>query len=176
MKTKLLSAVGISLFSLMTVNSVFAQNPKRKVLPQVTITSNNTSVTQRVLTNFEKLSSGASNVRWTEINNRYLAKYEQNNMKHNALFLKRGYRVYDVGYGYEKDLPSDIRKMVTSYYKDHDVSRVFEIQQDNRRVWIVNLQNPKSLVSARIEDGDMREISRIREIGSLGQFISMALK
>lgn len=176
MKTKFFSAVAIGLFSLLAANTAFAQKPKSKVLPQVTISSNNASVTKQVLRNFDRLSSGASNVRWMQINNRYLAKYDLNNMQHNALYLKRGYRVYDVGYGYEKDLPSDIQRMVKSVYKDHDISRVFEVQQDNRRVWIVNLQSDRSVISARIENGDMNEISKVREIGSLGQFISMVLQ
>lgn len=173
MKTKLISAATLGFFSLMALNTAFAQKPKSKVLPEVTITSDNAMVSQRVLENFDSYFNGATNVRWGQINKKYLVKFDYNNMNHNALYLKRGYRVYDVGYGYEKDLPSDLKKMVSSVYKDHDITRVFDVKQDMRQVWIVNLQNDEKFVTARIENGEMREISRLIGEGTLARYISM---
>lgn len=173
MKTQLISAVTLGLFSVVAVNSAFAQKPEEKILPQVTITSDNAMVSHRVLENFDSFFKGATNVRWAQINKKFLAKFDYNNMNHNALYLKRGYQVYDVGYGYEKDLPSDILKMVNSVYKNHDITRVFEVKQNMSHVWIVNLQNDDRLVSARIADGEMREISRINGEGTLARYISM---
>lgn len=175
MKTKLISAVTLSLFSVMAVNTAFAQKPKTKVLPQVTITADNAMVSQRVLENFDSFFNGATNVRWAQINKKYLAKFDYNNMNHNALYLKRGYRVYDIGYGYEKDLPSDLRKMVNSVYKDHDITRVFEVKQNMQHVWIVNLKDGEKFVTARIEDGEMREVSRINGVGTLAPYFSLNL-
>ena len=173
MKTQLISAFSLGLLSVMAVNTAFAQKPKEKLLPQVTITSDNAMVSQRVLDNFEGFFNGATNVRWAQINKRYLVKFDYKNMNHNALYMQRGYRVYDVGYGYEKDLPSDIRKMVSSVYQDHDITRVFEVKQNMRHVWIINLQNEEKFVTARIEDGEMREVTKINGDGTLARYFSI---
>ena len=173
MKTKIISVISFALFSLMVVNSAFAQKPKSKVLPQVTITSNNAAVSQRVLNNFSKSFNTASNVRWMQFENKYLVKFDQNDMNHNALYRKRGYMLYHVGYGYEKNLPSDVQKMVKSTYKGYHVKRAFLIEQDNRQIWIVNLLGSDNLVSARIESGVMEEISRDRDGSLLASLISM---
>jgi len=173
MKKQLISAVSLGIFSLMAVSTAFAQKPKTKVLPQVTITSNNTLVSQRALAKFSSLYIGATNVRWAQINKRFLVKFDYNNMNHNALYLKRGYRVYDIGYGYEKDLPANLRKMVNSVYRNHEITRVFEVKQNMDHVWIVNLKNGERFITARIQDGAMRELSRINGEGTLAQYISM---
>lgn len=96
-------------------------------------------------------------------------------MYHHALYMKGGHLVYHVGYGYEKNLPSDIKKMVSSNYKDYDVNRVFDVYQDNRKMWIVNLLNSNSIITARIENGDLQEISRIKNGSSVSGQLSSSM-
>ena len=159
-KTSLISAISFGLFSLMVISNAEAQKPKSKVLPQVTITSDNSSVSQRVLKNFSKSYTDATNIRWMELEKKYLVKFDQNNMKHHALYMKGGYKIYQVGYGEEKDLPAKFQEMIKSNYEDYNVSRVFDVDQENKQAWIVNLLSPKNMVTAVIQDGELREVSR----------------
>jgi hypothetical protein len=174
MKTPLISAIAFGLFSLMAISNASAQKPRSKVLPQVTITSDNLAVSQRVIKNFSRSFTNATNVRWMQINKRYLVKFDRNDMQHNALYMKRGYRIYHIGYGFERNLPSKFQKMVRSSYGDYNISRVFDVNQDNQQVWVVNLLNQKDLVTAVIQDGELREISRNTNASSGNQLMSMA--
>lgn len=71
--------------------------------------------------------------------------------------------IYHITYGYEKDLPDDVSTLVKNQYDDYDVVVAFNVKQDNREVWIVNLENDKATVTARVEDGVINEASRKRK-------------
>lgn len=174
-KRIIISAISSCLFSLALVNSASAQKPKSRVLPAVTITAS--SLPDGVQRNFARSYNEASNIRWLEIDNRYLVKFDQNDMNHHALYMKGGDLVYHVGYGYEKNLPPDVKKIVSSNYKDYDVNRVFDVYQANRKMWIVNLLDSKSIITAGIEDGDVQEISRIKNASPFsGELTSSMIK
>lgn len=160
MKAQLFSTICLSAFSLLLVNSAFAQDPKRRTLPSVTITSNNIALSNRVLKNFTESYKGAENVRWSQPSDYFLVQFDLDEMKHNALYMKRGYRIYHVGYGFEKDLPTEILKTVRLNYGGYVVNRVFKVDQNNRQYWYVNLQSPKNIVSARIQNGVLQEVLR----------------
>ena len=160
MKTQIISAISASLFSLMVVNSASAQQPKTRVLPQVTITSPNTVVPERVVKNFNSSYQDASNIRWSELNKKFIVNFDQNDMTHKALYMKGGFQIYHVGYGFEKNLPSDILNLVNSKYEGFEINRVFDVDQDYRQMWIVNLMTSKSLITLRIENGIMEEFYR----------------
>ena len=160
MKTHIISAISASLFSLMVVNSASAQQPKTRVLPQVTITSPNTVVPERVVKNFNSSYQDASNIRWSELNKKFIVNFDQNDMTHKALYMKGGFQIYHVGYGFEKNLPSDILNLVNSKYEGFEINRVFSVDQDYRQMWIVNLMTSKSLITLRIENGIMEEFYR----------------
>jgi hypothetical protein len=176
MKTSLIYAISSGLFSLMVIGNADAQKPKSKVLPQVTISSANSSVSQRVLKNFSKSYADATNVRWMELEKRYLVKFDENDMKHHALYMKGGYKIYQVGYGEEKDLPAKFQEMIKSNYEDYNVSRVFDVDQDNHQAWIVNLLSSKKIVTAVIQDGELREISRDINGTPINPLLSSMLK
>lgn len=160
MKTQIISAISASLFSLMVVNSASAQQPKTRVLPQVTITSPNTVVPERVVKNFNSSYQDASNIRWIELNKKFIVNFDQNDMTHKALYMKGGFQIYHVGYGFEKNLPSDILNLVNSKYEGFEINRVFNVDQDYRQMWIVNLMTSKSLITLRIENGIIEEFHR----------------
>lgn len=176
MNTSLISAISFGLFSIMVIGNAEAQKPKSKVLPQVSITSDNSAVSQRVLKNFSKSYTDATNVRWMELENRYLVKFDENDMKHHALYMKGGYQIYQVGYGEEKDLPAKFQEMVRSNYENYNVSQVFDVNQDHHQAWIVNLLSPKKMVTAVIQDGELREISSDVNGTTVNPLLSSMLK
>lgn len=175
MKKQLISTFSLCLICILFLNRAFAQKQDSQMLPSVTITAS--SLPDRVLKSFSRLYDDASNVRWLQIEDRYLVKFDQNDMKHNAVYLKGGYLVYHVGYGFEKNLPEDIKSIVRSVYDDYSFGSVFDVEQSDRRMWIVNLLNPKNIITARIENGDLQEIARLQNSSVLaGSPTSMSKK
>lgn len=148
---------------LFTVNYAFAQQPKDKMLPVVTITASGTNVNAKVRKAFERSFKDAQNLRWYEVNQNLLVKFIQNDQEHNALFNKRGNIIYDVSYGYEKDMPTAIRQQIKSHYYDYKIMRVFNVKQDSRNIWVINLEDDNNLIFARVEGGDMKEVNRFKK-------------
>ena len=175
MKKQIVSVVGLCLISLLFLNSAFAQKQKSKMLPSVTITAS--SLPDRVMNSFSSSYTDATNVRWLQIENRYLVKFNQRDMKHHALYSKRGYQVYHIGYGFEKNLPNDIKQMVRSAYQDFSYNTVFDVTQNDRQMWLVNLLNSKYVITAKIENGQIDEISRLKNHSVMtGNLTSMVKK
>ena len=175
MKTQIISAISGCLFSILAVSNASAQQPS-KVLPSVTITSSNTEVSPRALKAFNRAYKDAENVEWFLRDKRFLVKFKQDAMKHHAIYLKSGFQVYHIGYGFEENLPSRISRMVKSTYGGYNIARTFVVDQDNRNIWIVGLQSAGEYIMAGVEEGQIREISRMTDYQSSLPVTSMIKK
>lgn len=131
------------------------------VLPEVTITSVR-NMPEKVDKAFKSTFKNAQDPVWYQANKNYLVKFIDNDMKNNALFRKNGQMVYQISYAYEKDLPENVSNMVKDRYKDYNIVVAFNVKQDQRDVWLVNMENEKNLVTARVEDGVLNETSRTK--------------
>ena len=131
------------------------------VLPEVTITSAK-NIPDKVDKAFKSTFENAQDPVWYQANKNYLVKFLDNDMKNNALFRKNGQMIYQISYAYEKDIPEEVGNMVKDRYKDYNIVVAFNVKQDQRDVWIVNLENEKSLVTARVEDGVLNEATRTK--------------
>jgi hypothetical protein len=67
---------------------------------------------------------------------------------------------YDVSYGYEQNLPEEILKQVQSSYEEFEITRVFNVKQSGRNIWVVNLEGIKNYVLVRVEEGELEEVSK----------------
>jgi P pilus assembly chaperone PapD len=131
------------------------------VLPEVTITSAR-NIPDKVDKAFKSTFDNAQDPVWYQANKNYLVKFIDNDMKNNALFRKNGQMIYQISYAYEKDIPDEVGNMVKDRYKDYNIVVAFNVKQDQRDVWIVNLQNEKNMVTARVEDGVLNEATRTK--------------
>lgn len=151
---------------LFSASNLSAQQPKDEMLPVVTITATGTNVSEKVRKAFARSFKNASEMRWYEANKNYLVKFIQDDQEHNVLYRKNGSPIYQITYGYEKNLPRPTRNLVKSRYEDFRVARVFNIKQDRRDVWIVNLENKDYMVLGRIEDNILNEVKRSKNVST----------
>lgn len=128
-----------------------------KTLPPVTVTSS-ANVPQRVAESFDKAFPTSYNDRWFKADRNYLVKFMVEDQKNTALFRKNGSLVYHLGYGFEKDLPTDVRKHVKSQYVDFKITTAIKVEQGNRLIWVINLEDPKKFIVVRYEDGELEEV------------------
>ena len=170
MKSKIiLRAVIMSLF-ILAGNSTFAQEDviKRDTLAPVIITST-TSVNKKVSDAFDKDFKNAVSPRWYSINKNYLVKFMVEDQRNSALYNKNGYQIYHISYGTEKHLPMDVKDLIKSQYKDGKISTVIHVDQNNRSIWIANLEEGNSLVLARVENGELDEVERVKNASAGNQ-------
>lgn len=156
MKKAFLTLLSACLFTL-----VMSTASAQVVLPEVTITSPK-NIPEKVDKAFKSTFENAQDPVWYQANKNYLVKFLDNDMKNNALYRKNGQMIYQISYAYEKDIPQDVNDMVKERYKDYNVVVAFNVKQDQRNVWIVNLENEKNLVTARVEDGVLNEATRTK--------------
>lgn len=109
---------------------------------------------------FKQSFPGAENVKWYKQDKDYLAKFIQNDLKHNALYQKNGYLKYDVSFGFEQHLPKDVRQMIQASYDDFKITRAVNVKEGDRDIWVVNLEGQKHFVILRVEEKELEEVER----------------
>lgn len=148
-----------SLILFLMVSSASAQ----VLLPEVTITRAK-NVPDKVDKAFQTTFKDASDPKWYTMENKnFLVEFINKDMKNSALFRKSGQLVYNISYGYEKDLPENVSNLVKRKYKDYNIVVAFNVKQEGRNIWVVNLEDDKNIVIARVEEGVMDEASKIRK-------------
>jgi len=164
MKQQFISRLLMGAVLLSAGNSIWAQDTiPIKELPPVTVTSTEKFVPEKVWTNFIQYFSNAENPTWFTVNKDFLIKFMTDDNLNHALFTKRGKLVYHISYGYEKNLPDDIRSQVKSAYYDYNIIRAIKVTEADRVIWVVNLEDATSLILVRLEQGDMEEIQKLNK-------------
>ena len=140
--------------------NTYAQNNTFKELPAITVSAT-TNVSAKVEKAFSKRFPRSSNMRWYQMDKNYLVKFIQDDQENKALFTKGGSLVYQIKYGEEKNLPTDVRSMIKSTYFDQSITRVLQVNQDRRNIWVVSMEDPKNYIWVRVEDNEMEETQRL---------------
>jgi hypothetical protein len=136
---------------------VAAQEDTMKTLPPVVIFTK-TNVTKAVEQSFQREFKGAIEPQWYRLNKNYLVTFIHDEMKNNALFKKNGRLIYNIRYGHEQNLPGEVRKQLQESYGDYNITNAVNVRENNRNIWVINLEGLKKLVLVRVEEGEMEEV------------------
>lgn len=162
MKLRLISLLSGSLFTLFIAGNLKAQQNDLKKLPDVTVTTT-TNVSQKVADIFKTSFPDAENAKWSKLNKDYLVDFITADLNNRVLFHKNGAMVYHIRYGSEKHLPTEVRRLVKSNYVDYNIVKTINVQEDRRNIWIVNMEDVKKFVIARVENGELEEVSSVNK-------------
>lgn len=121
-------------------------------------TANYPEISNMALQAFKNDFSNVSEVQWSIVENKYMARFTYKNRITRCLFDNKGQIVYSTSEGNEKSLPPDIRESVKSIYYDHQITFTTELHIMNNTAWIINLENKTSLVTVKVVDGEVIEI------------------
>jgi len=146
-----------SLLVLLIAVSVQAQQNGIKTLPPVTVTSS-ANVSKKVSDAFQSNFKNAVNATWYRLDKDYLVKFITGDMNNQALYKRNGALVYQISYGHENNLPKEVRRLVKSNYIDFNIVQAINVQENNRNIWVVNLEDNNKLIVARIEDDGLEEV------------------
>jgi len=161
MNTKTTNIIALAFVIAMGVSNAFAQVVKTDTLPTVVIRGNSV-VSQKVSDAFKGSFSNAMDARWYQIDKKYLVKFMTEDQQNTALYKKTGYLVYHITYGKADNLPYEAVNLVYKEYKNCRITTAIHVNQDQRSIWVVNLEYGKSLIMARIEDNQLQEIQKVR--------------
>jgi len=158
MKHLTISKLCGGLFILLIAGSLQAQEANIKTLPPVTVTSS-ANVTKKVANAFQSSFKNAVNPTWYRLDKDYLVKFITGDMNNQALYKRNGALVYQISYGHENNLPKEVRRLVKSNYIDFNIVQTINVQENNRNIWVINLEDNDKLIIARVEDGALEEVS-----------------
>jgi hypothetical protein len=100
---------------------------------------------------------------WSMAGKYFLNCFNVNGLLTYAWFTKNGKLVNVTTYGTEKDLPADVRKIVKSEYYDYKIAVTIQVKENNRNIWVVQLDNASEYITVRVEDGEMERVYQFQE-------------
>lgn len=161
MKKQILSAItAIAAFVCIT-NTVQAQQPDNKNLPDVKVTSTIVKMDERVWNTFQDEFKGATNITWYKVDKDYLVKFILNDIAQKVLYNKKGQQLYHISYCEETSMPAAIISRLTKQFKGFTIKLSLKVEEDNRTIWVVNMENETKLLFVRVEDGEVELVKEL---------------
>jgi hypothetical protein len=145
MKTKIILPLVCCLLFLIVTNFSFSQAPSENnylnktvamsVSHETTIpNSGNWSETnKKIQKSFTRNFSGVTGETWSIAGNNFHCSFYMKGIPACVLFSKNGYLIYAITYGAEKDMPTDIRKIVKRDYYDYMIMLAVEVREKRKR-------------------------------------------
>ena len=162
MKTPFFIRTSAALLVMLFTQNSFAQEITRiDTLPVLVITAKSL-VPREVTTAFKKDFQDAVNPKWFKMDKNYLIKFITRDQNNHVLYHKNGYLNYHIAYGKENSLPASTKAQIKKEYPEGKIISAIRVNQDNRTVWLVNMEMGKLLVLAREENGELREVQRMK--------------
>ena len=174
MKQYLISRLGALLAFFLLGNLAMAQQASgtRDLDDQIEIFNNvfsaNTAapvpvVSEKALKSFRSSFKNPVGASWYQVGKHFLAKFEGDGKKQKALFNKNGAIIYTISYGVERDLPSELRKQIRENYYDYTISMAIEVNENNRTIWVVRVEDSATMITVRLENGEMEEVQNFKK-------------
>ena len=80
-----------------------------------------------------------------------------------ALFINNDALIYHLYNDREENLPSDADILIKTDYSDSDITVAISLDQDNRRIWIVNLEGKTKYLVLGVEIGEIEQLESLTE-------------
>jgi hypothetical protein len=161
MRTKIFIWVSLTLCVFFAAKSVNAQQQiiKKDTLATVFITST-ANVNQSVTNAFNQAFKTATEPRWFVYDKSCMVKFMMNEQKNSALYDKKGYLIYHISTIDESYLPDETKEQITSNYPKSKILNVYCVNQNDRSIFVINLEYGKNIVFTRFEDDKLVEVDR----------------
>lgn len=177
MKTKIISPLACCLLFVLITNGSFSQATinNKDLNKTVTISAshdrkiNNSgnaslAINKKIQKSFSGYFAGITGQNWSMAGKKFHCSFYINGIPACVLFDKNGHLIYVVTYGKEKDMPSDIRKIVKSEYYDYMITLAIEVKENGRDIWVVNMKNDSIHLTVRLEDGEMELVREFKTL------------
>lgn len=114
------------------------------------------NISTRAMRDFNHTYKEAVDTRWFVLKDGYTATCTLNNIPASMVYDRRGNWVYTIEYQKERDMPSDVRRVVKSTYYDYSISQVEKINYRRMEpIYWVHLQDAQTLKIVKVTDGVM---------------------
>ncbi len=121
------------------------------------------NVNEKVLSSFSTNFQNTGKVSWSQVKNKFLAKFQNDQIATETLFSKHGKILYSIESGYEKHIPADVKSLTAKTYSEYVITSVAKVSKNNRQIWVVTMAGKENDIKARIENGQIEEVETIKK-------------
>ena len=126
--------------------------------------ANDGQVTNTVLTSFRATFKNADEARWSKVEDLYKAVFNLNQQEFVAFFNERGRLVATTRYLTFIQLPLSLQLNLGKYTKDHKVTEVFEVNNEEGSQFFVTVENAaRRIVLASVTNTDWVKYKKTRK-------------
>jgi hypothetical protein len=112
----------------------------------------------RSVRNFWKMFGESKNEKWYSKPDLSLAEFEDQGISYRVVFDKRGNWLYTLKQYTEKELPEEVQVQVKRGYPDYSMGWVKEVNEAQRIVYLIHIENDREWKTIQAEDGGMEAI------------------
>ena len=135
----------------------FSQTSNVKNLPVLLSNFSYDKTFAELLAQFQILFPNAENVSFYNSDENLGARFTMNSLRYRVLLNKKGRLISKITQGTEKILPTDLRKMVKREYVEFIITAAALVEEGNRQIWVIHLEDDSQYVVARVENGELNE-------------------
>ena len=110
-----------------------------------------------VLAKFQTLFPNAENVSFHNMDKNTAATFKMNDLRYRVLLNKKGKLLFKITYCQEKHLPVEVRKAIKMEYIDFRIIGATLVEEGNRKIWVVHLEDDWEYVIVRAENNEVNE-------------------
>ena len=103
------------------------------------------------------------NLIWEKIPNGYVAHFRCNDIKMMVAYSHIGTWVHTISYYDEFKLPVHIRHLVKSMYYDFVINQVVQLEEDDRLIYMVQMEDSTSFKTIMVSDEGMETVKDIKK-------------
>ena len=112
-------------------------------------------INSRAIKDFKKSFKLPAAEQWFKIENGFIVKFIKDDIQHRVDYDSKGNWKATTRYYSEKQLPKEVRSQVKSVYYDYTITSVQELTFPEHHVYLVNMEDEKTILIIRICDGEM---------------------
>ena len=171
-KSFIFTAFAAAIFMLTTISTFSQETAKDNELSFAETDALNTatpsadaSVTanEKVQKSFVRHFAGASEQNWSMVGNDFHNNFYINGVLTRALFDVKGHLIYTITYGTEKDIPANVKDMVTGEYPNYAISMAINVKEGGRDIWVVKLDNNEQQLTIRVEYNETEQVMQFQK-------------
>ena len=80
-----------------------------------------------------------------------------------SLFDKKGRLVYAIDFSARKELPNEVTDLIRHNYSNYTATSVAKVEEDDLKIWMVNLAGTKNYIAVKVEDGEIGETENFKK-------------
>ena len=121
----------------------------------------------RAVRNFKQVYQHIQNETWFPIPNGYKARFEEQGVRHDIVYDKRGNWLYTIRQYAEDQLNTDIRAQIKTIYFDYTITLVEEIERPLKPlVYVVHMEDKYTIKNIRYVDKEMETVLEVKKAGT----------